>query len=124
MRDNGTLETLEDLVERYWHAARNRDWDALGTLIHEQVLYEVPQTRERLRGREAYIAFNATICGGDRTFEIDSIVADGRQAVSKVAFDIDGRTATGISFFEFRDGMIARITDYWPEACSSLALTA
>jgi hypothetical protein len=79
------------------------------------VLYEVPQTQERVRGRSAYVEFNATY-PGDWSLEIEHIVANGQQAVSKVAFDVDGETATGITFFEFRDGLIARITDYWPES--------
>jgi ketosteroid isomerase-like protein len=108
-------EPLENLIQRYWTAAAARDWNSFGELVHEQVLYEVPQTQERVRGRSAYVEFNATY-PGDWSLEIEHIVANGQQAVSKVAFDVDGETATGITFFEFRDGLIARITDYWPES--------
>jgi ketosteroid isomerase-like protein len=106
-------ETLETLVEQYWNAAVARDWKAFGELLHEQVLYEIPQTLERVRGRAAYVEFNATY-PGDWTLEVESIIANERQAVSRVSFEVDGEFETGITFFEFRDGLISRITDYWP----------
>ena len=31
-----------------------RDWDAWAMLMSPDVVYEVPQTRERIRGRDAY----------------------------------------------------------------------
>lgn len=109
------VEQYAELVERYWLAAQARDWETFGRLVDPGVLYEVPQTRERVRGREGYLDFNATY-PGEWTLEIEEIVADERRAVSRVSFDVDGETATGITFFEFRDGLISRITDYWPEA--------
>jgi ketosteroid isomerase-like protein len=113
LQGDGMDATFENLVERYWSTAVARDWDAFGQLVHEHVLYEVPQTRERVRGRAAYVEFNATY-PGDWSLEIRHIVANDKQAVSKVDFNVDGETATGITFFEFRDGLIAHITDYWP----------
>jgi len=105
---------LEAIVEGYWQAAVERDWTAFGKLLDNDILYEVPQTRERVRGKEGYIDFNATF-PGDWTLAVDSIVAGDRQAVSRVTFEVDGQSMTGISFFEFRDGLICRITDFWPE---------
>ena len=43
----------------YWAAAEARDWAAFGALLADGVVYEVPQSRERVSGREAYIRFNA-----------------------------------------------------------------
>jgi ketosteroid isomerase-like protein len=108
-------EAFADLIDQFWKTTIARDWDGLGKLLDEQVLYEVPQTRERVRGREAFVEFFATY-PGDWTMEIESIVADGKHAVSKATFEVNDEIETGISFFEFRDGLISHITDYWPVA--------
>ena len=47
-----------DLIATYWAAAEARDWDAFAALMADDVVYEAPQTRERVRGRDAYLRFN------------------------------------------------------------------
>ena len=47
------------VVASYWAAAGARDWETFGDLVAEDVLYQAPQTRERVRGRAAYVRFNA-----------------------------------------------------------------
>jgi ketosteroid isomerase-like protein len=111
-------ETSEDLVEHYWRATCARDWPALDHLLDEQVLYEIPPTRARMRGRADVVEFIAT-CAASGEVNIESIVASDKQAVSRVALDVDGEMLTGITFFEFRQGLISRITNYWQEPCCS-----
>jgi len=106
-------ESSKDLVRRYWETAIARDWIAFAELLHEDIVYDVPQTRERVCGRSAYVEFNETY-PGDWTLEIDALVADDDQAVSRVSFAVNGEVETGISFFEIRDGLIFRVRDYWP----------
>ena len=106
-------ESNKNLVRKYWAAAIARDWITFAELLHEDIVYDVPQTRERVRGRSAYVEFNESY-PGDWTLEIDALVADDGQAVSRISFVVNGEVETGISFFEFRDGLIYRIKDYWP----------
>ena len=40
-----------------------RDWDAWEALMSPDVVYEIPQSRERIRGRAAYREFNETFPG-------------------------------------------------------------
>ena len=77
-------------------------------------MYELPQTRERICGRDSYVEFNATYPGSWQA-EVVRVIAEDSRAVSEVAFNIGDETATGIAFFELEDGWIARIVDYWPE---------
>ena len=53
------MDDARDVVAAYWAAAEARDWAGFAGLVAEQVVYEVPQTRERVRGRAAYIRFTA-----------------------------------------------------------------
>lgn len=107
-------EAHRQAVTAYWQAANARDWDAFARLIHPDVVYEVPQTRERIHGRRHYVEFNRSY-PGEWAAELTSLVADEEKAVSKIAFHIDGNDCVGISFFEFQDGMVSRVVDYWPE---------
>lgn len=108
------MNTPREQVLRYWQAANARDWQAFAELLAEHIVYEVPQTRERVRGRSNYLEFNRTWPGLWRA-EIQQLVADDYQAISVIAFHVDGATETGISVFEFdAGGRIAHITDHWP----------
>lgn len=59
------MNTTHDAVAAYWAAAEARDWQRFGDLLSEQVVYEAPQSRERVRGREPYVRFNTEGFPGD-----------------------------------------------------------
>ena len=40
------------LVAAFADRLERRDWSGLAELLHPDVVYEIPQTRERIRGRE------------------------------------------------------------------------
>jgi hypothetical protein len=107
-----------DLVARYWAAAEARDWDAFAALIAEDVIYEAPQSRERVRGRAAYIRFNRDGFPGEWHLRVVKIVGGERTAASWIEFTgSDGVNQPGLCFFEIDgDGRITRIADFWPEA--------
>lgn len=46
------------MTARYWTALQARDWEGFEALLAEDVVYELPQTRERIRGRANYLRFN------------------------------------------------------------------
>ncbi len=105
-----------EVVRRFWEGVDGRDWDAVGATLAADVVYEVPQTRERVRGREAVVRFNAEY-PGDWHLSVTTLVADERQAATTISFTSPGTPeATGIAFFEIdEDGRISRMTDWWPE---------
>jgi ketosteroid isomerase-like protein len=102
-----------ELIEAFWRTANARDWAAFGRLLHEDIVYEVPQTRERVRGRANYVEFNRTWPGA-WTAAVTELFDQGDKGLSVVDFRVDDTAETGISRFEVRDGLIARITDWWP----------
>jgi hypothetical protein len=104
-------------VAAYWAAAEARDWETFGALVAEDVLYEGPQTRERVRGRAAYLRFNIEGFPSAWHLEVVRIVAEEQQAVSWVDFTWpDGTSQPGLCFFELDgSGTISRITDFWPD---------
>jgi ketosteroid isomerase-like protein len=105
-----------DVVAAYWAAAEARDWAAFADLIAEDVVYEAPQSRERVRGRAAYLRFNAEGFPGDWHLTVQRIVGQGRHAASWIQMAEAGDRYPGLCFFDLdADGRIARIADFWPE---------
>src|SRR5689334_14567319 len=99
----------------YVESLEQRDWPRLTTLLAEDVVYEMPQTRERIRGRPAFLRFNPDY-PGDWHLRVHRVLADGRAA----ALWLDVRVgADGIAACVWLDvddrGRISRITDFWPE---------
>jgi hypothetical protein len=112
---------LRRTVESFWAAAERRDWAAFAETLAEDVVYELPQTRERIRGRERYVEFNREY-PGDWHARIERIIAEPgpgpgpEQVVSWVHVTVGLEEMHAISFFTGdEDGRIATVTDFWPE---------
>jgi ketosteroid isomerase-like protein len=106
--------TNRDLIVRYFDTLNARDWDGFSGLLDEQVVYEMPQTRERVRGREAYVDFNATYPAAWKLEPVRIIVDESRGSSEFKCF-VESEVLVAIAFFEFSDDRIVHITDYWPE---------
>ncbi len=110
------MEDAHRVVEAYWMAAEARDWQRFGDLLADQVTYEGPQTRERVRGRAAYIRFNVEGFRYDWHLTVERIVGEGHHAASWVEFSGPEGTQPGVCFFDLdHEGRISRITDFWPD---------
>src|SRR6201985_3751004 len=103
-----------ELVERFIATLEARDWDAWAGLLHPGVVYEIPQSRERIRGRDRYLRFNQEY-PGDWHLRPKVTIADDSHGVVWFEWLLDGRTDDAMAFFEFADGLITRVTDFWPE---------
>jgi hypothetical protein len=99
----------------FYEAAAARDWDAFTALLSPDVVYRMDQTRELVRGREAYLRFNQEY-PGDWHLSIRRVIADDGGAVTICDFVVGDERLTGISFFTFDDaGLVAGVDDVWPE---------
>jgi hypothetical protein len=103
-----------ELAERFIASLEARDWDAWAGLLHPAVVYEIPQSRERIRGRDRYLRFNQEY-PGDWHLRPKVTIADERHGVVWFEWLLGGRTDDAMAFFEFADGLITRVTDFWPE---------
>ena len=109
------MADAHEVVAAYWAAAEARDWAAFADLVADDVVYEAPQTRERVRGRDAYIRFNTEGFARDWHLTVVRIVGEGRHASSWIEFSDEGDQYPGLSFFDLDgDGRVAGITDFWP----------
>lgn len=112
-----TTADLRAVAETYWNAADARDWDAFAATLADEVLYELPQARERIRGKDRYLRFSREHPGARRV-RVERVVADGegRQAAVRTRFTAGAEELHAIHFFVFdAAGRISGITDFWPE---------
>jgi ketosteroid isomerase-like protein len=107
--------STRDLAERFVTALEARDWDGWTATMQPDVVYEVPQTRERIRGRDRYLQFNREF-PGEWHLSPAVTVADDDHAVVVFRWRLgDADEQEAIVVFGFRDGLIATVTDFWPD---------
>jgi len=80
------MTKAHEVVAAYWAACEDRDWAAFGRLLDYNGVYEGPQTRERVRGRDAYIRFNVEGFPGDWHVSIHRIIGEEHHAASWISF--------------------------------------
>ena len=103
----------EELIRRFWATANAGDWPAFEALLSPDMVYLVPQTRERIRGREHFVEFFRTWPEAWRA-EITRCIVDAQRAVTVIDFLTERGRETGISFFELQGGLITEVCDFWP----------
>ena len=55
MRYVADVNGNRELVERFIASLEARDWDTWAALLDPVVVYEISQSRERIRGRDRYL---------------------------------------------------------------------
>jgi ketosteroid isomerase-like protein len=92
------------------------DWRGAAALLHDDFVLEWPQSGERIRGREHFVEVNARYpAAGPWRFTVHRVVADARGVATDVGVTDGAVVARAVSFFELRDGLVWRITEFWPE---------
>jgi hypothetical protein len=51
--------TTRQRVEHFWQTMNTNDWQAVGALLPDDYVLVYPQSSERFRGRERFIALNS-----------------------------------------------------------------
>ena len=109
--DDGKGRDVATALWRCFDEGRFRD--AL-PLLSEKFEAHWPNTRERIRGRENFIAVNEAYPGTWRCTV--RRVEEYAGAVVTVTELADGRSALfAVSFFEVRDGRITRVEEYFAD---------
>lgn len=105
---------LRDLIEEHWRLGNAREWSAFGKLLHPDLRYECPQTREYIDSGAGYLDLFQT-WPGDWSAKITNLICEENQAVCVIDFIVGDEKMTGISIFQVTAGLIHQVTDYWPE---------
>ena len=78
-----------ELLRTYVAVLEARDWAALTALLHEDVVYRLPQTREVVRGRDDYLRWNTDYPGGWHLRLVEAY-GDRTGAAARLSVRIDG----------------------------------
>ena len=94
----------------------NLDADAEYALRHEEFIADMPQSGERIRGRDNMRAMQQAFPPDHApTFRLRRITGGGDVWTVEAVGDYGGETYFVICIFEFRDGKIVRETRYYPQ---------
>jgi ketosteroid isomerase-like protein len=108
--------STRDLIEEFIATLESRDWVGWVATMRPDVVYELPQSRERIRGRDRYLQFNQEF-PGDWHLRPQVVVADDEHGSIWFKWRVgESVEDDAMVFFGFRDGLIATVTDFWPEA--------
>ena len=103
-------------AQALWKAIEAGDWSAAAGQLHEDFVQEWPQSGERIVGRDNALAINRNFPGGVPRMTPRRATAEGDLVVTEVELRYaDGSVYYGVSILEFRDGKVARETDYFAQ---------
>lgn len=103
------------VVERLWALFEERRWEDAGRLLHDDFVAEYPQTGERFRGRDNFLAMNQAHPAPNWHIVVRRVVADDDIAAAEVIVTTDVGIDFATGFYELRDEQIWRATEYWTE---------
>jgi hypothetical protein len=101
-------------LDRHWAASDANDFEAEHEIYREDAVLEYPQSGERIRGRRN-IQESRTVQPNRKRFTVRRIFGSGDLWVTEFVLTYDGRPSYTVSIMEFRDGKVARETQYFAD---------
>ena len=111
-RENDGTQNIRAALDRHWAASDANDFEAEHEIYREDAVLEYPQSGERIRGRRNIQASRAAQPNRKR-FTVRRIIGAGDLWVTEYVLTYDGRPSYTVSIMEFRDGKVARETQYF-----------
>jgi ketosteroid isomerase-like protein len=105
-------QEIRSALERHWSASDANDFETEHQIYRDDAVLEYPQSRERISGRRA-IQASRTAQPNLKRFTVRRIIGAGDLWVSEFVLTYDGRPSYTVSIMEFRDGKVARETQYF-----------
>ena len=103
---------IREALNRHWAASDANDFDVEHDIYHENALLEYPQSGERIRGRNNIQASRVAQPNSKR-FTVRRIVGAGDLWITEFILTYDDSPSYSVSIMEFRDGKVARETQYF-----------
>lgn len=107
-------QTIRAALERHWQASDASDFAAEHDIYSEDAVLDYPQSGERIRGRHT-IRESRTVQPNTKHFTVRRTRGSGDLWVTEFILSYDGAPTYAVSIMEFRDGLVARETQYFAE---------
>ena len=105
-------DEIREALNRHWAASDANDFDVEHDIYREDAVLEYPQSGERIRGRHNIQASRVAQPNAKR-FTVRRIVGSHDLWVTEFILTYDARPSYSVSVMEFRDGKVARETQYF-----------
>jgi hypothetical protein len=102
-------------LDLHWAASDTSDFEAEHQIYRDDAVLEYPQSGERMRGRRHIQASRAAQPNRKR-FTVRRIVGAGDLWITEFVLSYDGQPSYVVSVMEFKDGKVARETQYFGDA--------
>jgi len=107
--------TVRAALERHWDASDASDFEVEHEIYREDAVLDYPQSGERIRGRHN-IQESRFVQPNKKRFTVRRIIGSGDLWVSEFVLTYDGQPSYTVSIMEFKDGKVARETQYFGDA--------
>ena len=105
-------EEIRAALQQHWIASDANDFEAEHDIYRDDAVLDYPQSGERIRGRRR-IQESRTVQPNKKRFSVRRIIGNGDLWVTEFVLTYDGSPSYTVSIMEFRDGKIARETQYF-----------
>jgi ketosteroid isomerase-like protein len=103
---------IRQALERHWSASDANDFEAEHDIYCDDAVLDYPQSGERIRGRRN-IQESRTVQPNKKRFSVRRIIGNGDCWITEFVITYDGTPSYSVSIMEFRDGKVARETQYF-----------
>jgi ketosteroid isomerase-like protein len=110
-------------LDQHWAASDANDFETEHRIYHEDAVLEYPQSGERTRGR-LNIQNQRASQPSNKRFAVRRIIGGGDLWVTEFILTYDGKPSYTVSIMEFRDGKVARETQYFADPFAAPAWRA
>jgi ketosteroid isomerase-like protein len=107
--------TVRAALERHWDASDASDFEVEHEIYREDAVLEYPQSGERIRGRHN-IQQSRFVQPNKKRFTVRRMIGSGDLWVTEFVLTYDGKPSYTVSIMEFKDGKVARETQYFADA--------
>lgn len=107
-------QTIRAALQRHWEASDASDFSVEHEIYREDAVLHYPQSGERIRGRHN-IQESRTVQPNRKRFTVRRMIGSGDLWVTEFVLSYDGIPSYVVSIMEFREGLVARETQYFAE---------
>jgi ketosteroid isomerase-like protein len=101
-------------LERHWAASDAGDFEVEHEIYHEDAVLDYPQSGERIHGRHN-IEESRYVQPNKKRFTVRRIVGSGDLWITEFVLTYDGIPSYAVSIMEFREGLVAKETQYFAD---------
>jgi hypothetical protein len=108
-------QDIRTAIDQHWAASAAGDQIAEHDIYHDDAICEYPQSGEIIRGRRNLQALRSHHPGRPSGFVVRRIVGEINLWITEYVITYGSKPMHTVSIMEFRDGKVARETQYFAE---------